>query len=70
MYNIILINFMIHCKNAKSDSIDIRYGHMGVWASSNFHDHSIGYVVFIKNQTLDIVGIFLRQVMEKESTTL
>jgi hypothetical protein len=41
---------------------------MGVRVSSNLHDHSIGYVVFIKNKKLHIVGIFLRLVMEKEST--
>jgi hypothetical protein len=39
---------------------------MGVQAISNIHDHSIGCVVFIKNQTLHIVGNFLRLVMEKE----
>jgi hypothetical protein len=54
----------------KSDSIDIGYGQMGVWVSSNIHDHYIGYVIFIKNKTLHIVGIFLRLVMEKESTTV
>jgi hypothetical protein len=70
MYNIVLINFMIHLKKEESYSIDIRYGQMGVWVSSNLHNHSIGYVVFIKNQTLHIVGIFLRLVMEKESTTV
>jgi hypothetical protein len=51
MYNIVLINFMIHLKNMKSYSIDIGYGHMGVRVSSNFHDHSIGYFVFIKIKT-------------------
>jgi hypothetical protein len=54
----------------KSDSIDIGYGKMGVWVSLNIHDHSIGYVVFIKNLTLHIVEIFLRLVMGKESTTV
>jgi hypothetical protein len=54
----------------ESNSIDIGYGQMGVWVSSNIHDHSIGCVVFIKNQTLHIVGIFLRLVMEKESKTV
>jgi hypothetical protein len=43
---------------------------MGVKVTSNLQDHSIGYVFFIKNQTLHIVGIFLRLVMEKESTTV
>jgi hypothetical protein len=54
----------------KSNSIDIGYVQMGVRVSSNLHDHSIGYVIFIKNKTLHIVGIFLRLVMEKESTTV
>jgi hypothetical protein len=67
MYNIVLINYMIHLKNTESDSIDIEYGQMGVQVSSNLHDHSIGCVIFIKNQTLHIVEIFLRLVMEKES---
>ena len=49
MYNIVLINFMIHWKNAKSYSIDIGYGPMGVRVNSNQHDHSIGYAVFIKD---------------------
>jgi hypothetical protein len=53
-----------------SDSIDIGYGQMDVRVSSNLHDHSIGCVIFIINQTLHIVGIFLRLVMEKESTTV
>jgi hypothetical protein len=43
---------------------------MGVWVSSNLHDHSMGYVIFIKKLTLHIVGIFLRLVMEKESMTM
>jgi hypothetical protein len=41
---------------------------MDVWVISNLHDHSIGCVVFIINQTLHIFGIFFRLVMEKEST--
>jgi hypothetical protein len=50
------------------DSIDIGYGQMDVWVSSNIHDHSIGCVIFIRNKTLQIVGICLRLVMENEST--
>ena len=49
MYNIVLINFMIHWKNAKSYSIDIGYGPMGVRVNSNQNNHSIGYAVFIKD---------------------
>jgi hypothetical protein len=70
MYTIVLINFMIHLKNVGLDSIDIGYGQMDVWVNSNIHDHSIGCVVYIINQTLHIVGIFLRLVMEKESMTV
>jgi hypothetical protein len=43
---------------------------MGVCVSSNPHDNSIGCDIFIKNQTLHIVGIFFRLVMEKESTVV
>ena len=58
MYNIVLINFMIHWKNGKSDSIEIGYGQMGVWVKSNFHDHSISYDVFIKKSNITYCWIF------------
>jgi hypothetical protein len=58
MYNIVLMNIMIHLKNEKSNLIDIGYGQMGVWISSNLHGHSIGYVVFIKNKHYTLLEFF------------
>jgi hypothetical protein len=52
------------------NSIDIGYGQMDVQVNSNLHDHSIGCVIFTRIQTLHIVGISLRLVMEKESMTV
>jgi hypothetical protein len=42
----------------KSDSIDIGYGEMDVQVSSNIHDNSIGYVVFIKIKHYTLLKFF------------
>ena len=48
--------------------MNIGYGQMDVQGNLNLHDQSFGYVAFIKKQILNIIGIFLKLVMEKEST--
>ena len=45
----------------------IGYGHMDVRVNLNLHDHSSGYVTFIKKQILNIAEFFLKLVMEKGS---
>jgi hypothetical protein len=47
--------------------IKIGYGQMDVKVNSNLHNHSIGSVVFIRNQMLNIVGISSMLVIGKES---
>ena len=50
--------------------MNIGYGQMDVQGNLNIYDHSSSYVTFMKKQILNIVGIFLKLVMEKESTML
>ena len=48
----------------------IGHGQMDAQVNSNFHNHYFSCVVFIRKPTLNIVGISLRLVMEKENMTV
>ena len=48
--------------------MNIGYGQMDARGNLNLYDHSSSYASFIKKQILNIVGIFLKLVMEKGST--
>ncbi len=48
--------------------MNIGYGQTDVQGNLNLHDHSFGYVAFKEKQILNIIGISLKLVMEKEST--
>ena len=50
--------------------MNIGYGQMDAQVNSNLKDNSFGFVFFIRKPALNIVGIYLRLVMEKENMTV
>ena len=50
--------------------MNIGYGETDAQYNSNMHNNSFGFVVFIREVALNIVGISLRLAMEKENITV